>query len=210
MSASCLTECLPYTVFPMKKITLTLLGASLATLTACASRTPDMTMNDLLKNPLFAEFYYEDLTNQLVSLELNEDEATKDPDKKAMIDALRTESLRRANEIEKVQTQGKTGAFIQAKDIVQGEVLLLDGTLFFGPEFIGTPGVDVRVYLSTMLDPRDEGFPDANAVDLGPLHTFYGEQWYEVPEPPEGVDYRSVVLWDADLERVSSFAQISD
>lgn len=184
---------------------LALLGASLLLLSACgASKSADLT--DLLKNPLYAEQYYDAQTEHMVDLLINSGALLKDESIKSAIDNARLEGVKLAKEATDLQAQGKMGTIMSDTGEAIGEVLLLDKTLYFGPEFQIAPGVNVHVYLSSVLDPRDGTFPDNTAVDLGPVHTAFGATMYPVTVDTEHL--RTFALYDVSLKRLMGFAQL--
>ncbi len=189
-----------------------LIASSLLLLSACGrpATAVSVSLEQRLANPLFAEYYYDDLVEHLVDLEIQNDAMLEDASVKAASDAARRDGLLAAKSATKKQEEGLSGNMVPAKDFTEGEVLVVDNMLFFHPEFITTPGPDVRVYVSNVIDPRDAAFPDPTAVDVGMLQSPYGEQSYALVAPKEGEapSLRSVVLWDAALKRIVGFAQL--
>jgi hypothetical protein len=172
----------------------------------------DTSLQDQLKNPLYAEFYYDDLTEQLVDLALQENPILEKPGIRATVDRARTRSLEHANLAERAQDQGRRGSFISDRGVASGDALLLDDVLYFGPTFDAAPGPALSVYLTTAIDPRDAAFPGADAVRLGGIKDQYGAQAYAVPEghPRAGTGaLRTAVLWDDDLGLLYGFAQLT-
>ena len=96
------------------------------------------------------------------------------------------------------------------EEYARGTALLTGNTLYLSPDFEGTPGLSLHLFLTTAVDPRDVEFPDADAIDLGPLKSAYGAQEFAANLPLNQVLYRTVILWDAALERLVSFAQLSE
>lgn len=193
----------------MKHALITLLCASIL-LTSCRTQTakgPSADRATLLANPLYAEQYYDDLVGQMVELFIRKDPITEG-EKRELLEETRTEALTKAKEAARTQQEGKIGTFVSAKAHTQGEVLLLGGQLYTGPEFIAFPGKSLHVYLSTLQDPRDEAFPEAEAIDLGELPTPYGAQAISVPVLEHESTYLSVALWDSELELLYGFAQL--
>lgn len=181
-------------------------------LTSCVPQQtggPTETLGRRLQNPLFAERYYEDLVQRMVELEIGEHAILSDPKKKQMADAARRKGLQQSREAEQKQLKGIYGSFVNAEENTTGNVLYVDDMLYMDPVFETFPGVDLRVYLSTIVDPRDVQFPDETALDLGRLESPYGAQQYRVPEVDNMLKYRTVVLFDDGLERIHGFAQIS-
>lgn len=167
-----------------------------------------MTLEQQLENPLFAEQYYDDLVDRMVELFIQNDPAVEDNAKQGIIEDTRTEALNRAKEATSRQRDGVLGSFVSVKEHAEGEVLFLDGMLYLGPEFLSQPGPDLHIYLSKLIDPREEGsFPDADALDVGRVESPYGAQTYTVIGAEDPTAFHSAVLWDTKLERMYGFAQ---
>ena len=94
-------------------------------------------------------------------------------------------------------------------EYAKGDFLYIDDTLYVGTLFEIDPLPGLHVYLTTVVDPRDVEFPDDTAMDLGPIQTAYGAHAYEVPSVENPLLYRTVVLWDNELGRLHSFAQLN-
>jgi len=163
----------------------------------------------LMTNPLFVERYAEELVNSMAELKIQNDPILEERGKEAVIDATRVFWMERTKEARRQQFEGRSGVFLPAKEFARGEVLFLDGTIFFDTLFEVIPGPELHVYFTTVVDPRDIEFPDETAIDLGIIQSAYGAQSHTVPALENPVQYRTVVLWDAQLERVYGFAQIS-
>lgn len=199
----------------MKRLLAPLLASSIA-LSACGNAVGlperDTTLQDLLRNPLYAEYYYDDLTEQMVNLALQDDPVLEGPGIRDAVDRARTRGLQRATLAEKAQDKGKRGSFISDRGIASGEALLLDGVLYFGPTFDAPPGPSLSVYLTTVIDPRDAAFPDPTAVRVGGIKNQYGAQSYAVPERNASTGtgaLRTAVLWDDELDMLYGFAQLT-
>lgn len=183
--------------------------AFLALLTGCGSNpAPTKTAEDMLSNPLYAEWYYDDLVDHLVSLEIQNDTSLDDAGAKAASDEGRRDGLAKAKEATKKQSEGIMGAWVSDKEEIQGEVLLLGNMLYLGPSFMTRPGLDLRLYVTTTNDPREGTFPDENALEVGRLDAPYFPQSYKLSALPEGVSPRTVVLYDVTLKRISGFVQL--
>ena len=187
----------------MRRIAFLFAGTLL--LAACTAG-PSASLQDRLQNPLFAEYYYDDLVDQMVTLQLHNDPAVVEDAGKDLADATRRDALQQSRDAQGLQQQGRMGEFVEAEAYAKGEVLLTDDALYFHPTFLATPGVDIRVMLTESIDPRDVEFPDPSAQDLGGLKSPYGDQWYALSAPQDSM--RTVVLWDAGLKRLMSFAQL--
>lgn len=180
-------------------------------LVACTSTsgTPDA---GLKNNPLYAEWYYNELTETMMNLEIQQHPIVKDPQKKEAIDAARQDALAKSQEAVKQKESGQFGTLLSVEEEGVGTVLFLNNVLYFGPDTSVVPGVELHVYVSPVIDPRTESgvtigkFPDASAIDLGVFTTTYGASAYTVPA--NHPDLRTVVLWDKALDRIHSFAQL--
>jgi hypothetical protein len=200
----------------MKRYLAPLLVFSLA-LSACGNAvgmpSRDEALQDHLRNPLYAEFYYDDLTEQMVNLALQEDPILEDSGIRAIVDRTRTRSLEHAGVAVDAQIGGARGKFIGDRGLASGEALLLDDVLYVGPTFDSAPGPKLSMYLTAALDPRDVEFPDDTAVRLGSVKNQYGAHSYAVPKQLEstgtGSRLRTAVLWDDELGVLYGFAQLA-
>jgi hypothetical protein len=165
-------------------------------------------LDDNLKNPLYAQHYYEDMSEQMVSLELNKDPVLKDASKKSIVDNARIDATKRAQDAVDLKTKGLNGSIMSDADLAVGSVNVMNNTLYFGTDFIVSPGPSLHVFLSNVIDPRQVHFPDPTAVDLGSIKTAYGAQAYPLPESTTPKTYRSLALWDNALGTFYGFAQL--
>lgn len=168
-----------------------------------------VTVEEYLKNPLYAERYAEETVDRLVELDIVKDHAVKDAAKKAYVDEQRKHWLEVSREARNAQREGTEGNFISIGEHARGDALYQNDRLYFGSLFEVDPLPALRVYLTTVVDPRDVAFPDETALDLGPLQTAYGAQTYAVPSVANPLLYRTVVLWETKLGRLHSFAQLN-
>lgn len=189
----------------MRKIPL-FIGLSLA-LAGCAA-TP-VSVEDLLKNPLFAERYAESTVDRLVELDIAKDPVLEDPAKKEYVETQRKHWLEVAREAREAQREGMEGNLVLINDYAKGDFLYINGSLYAGTLFEIDPLPGLHMYLTTVVDPRDVTFPDETAMDLGPVKTAYGAHAYDVPKVENPLLYRTVVLWDSELGRLHSFAQLN-
>ena len=164
----------------------------------------------LMGNPLFVERYAEELVNSMAEMKIQNDPILGEFGKEAIIDSTRVFWTEQTKEARRKQLEGRSGIFIPAEEFVKGEVLFLGSTLFFDTLFEVIPGPELHVYLTTVVDPRDIAFPDTTAIDLGIIQSAYGAQSYEIPVLENPMSYRTIVLWDTQLERMYGFAQISE
>lgn len=185
---------------------------SLSLLLVACSGSGQTADPELLDNPLYAEWYYKDIVENMMNLEIQNDPLIKEADTKAVINATRKSALSLAQEATAARQKGKVGTFIPVMQEVTARVLLTDSMLFFGPDTDVIPGAELHVYLSPVLDPRAETgavmFPDASAIDLGVMKDPYGASSYALPQGDALPDMRSVVLWDRKLKRLVAFAQL--
>ncbi len=199
----------------MKK-SFAITASSLLFLAACGSATTgSATLDDKLKNPLYAQHYYQELTSNMVTLQLSNDPILKESGKQSLVDRTRIEGTKQAQEAVDTNASGPHGTFISDKDLVQGSVLMLGDTLYFGPDLVATPGPSLHVYISNTVDPRVGTFPDSSAVDLGVLQDPFGAQSYALPKNDQdqaagAPPLRTVVLWDKELEMVYGFVQLAE
>ena len=193
----------------MKRTSL-LLVLSVLSLAACSNGlSVGSELKEKIENPLYAKRYYEDLVDHMVNLEIQNDPLTASGATKEIIEDTRITAVEKAKDANAKRQKGLNGTIISDMGYAHGIVLVLDDSLFLGPDFSVTPGVDLHVYTSTVLDPRDAPFPDATAVDMGSLKEAYGAQEYDFPSPPENQPaYRTFVLWDRALNRIYGFAQL--
>jgi hypothetical protein len=196
----------------MKRLSLAL--ALPALLVGCGYGLPrqDQSLQDQLRNPLYAEFYYNDLTDQMINIALRDEPMMSDAAKRNVIDRTRTRALEHARYAEETQTEGAFGVFLSDTDSVVGDALLLDGILYLGPTFDAAPSPSQSLYLSAAVDPREGTFPDPTAVRVGGLKNQYGAQAIDVSKltPAAGTGaFRTAVLWDDELETLYGFVQLT-
>ncbi len=187
---------------------LAILGSGLLFLSACsAPKSADL--KTLLQNPLYAERYYDSQVDHMVDLIIDSGALLQDPSVKEVIDNARVEGLKLAREATTLQTQGKIGGIISDTEEVMGEALILNNVLYIGPAFQLLPGIDTRLYLSEMIDPRESTFPDETAVEIGGFNTAFGASTYELSVSGENLEkVRSLVFYDRGLNRIVGFAQM--
>lgn len=182
---------------------------ALLLLTGCNAAIFSPDEEALMRNPLYAEHYAEQLVDAMVNLEVYEDPVLEDEAKKKIVSDTKEKGLAVARQARTDQRDGIIGQFIPMKEYAEGEVLYKENFLHVAPSFVTTPGPDLHVWMTTVVDPRDVEFPDPTAIDIGSLKTAYGAQSYAVPKVEDPKAYRTVVLWDNALGRLWSFAQIS-
>lgn len=190
----------------MKKTIVLCLGSML--LAGCSPEL-SVQLQDRLKNPLYAEQYYDLLLDRMVDLKIREDPILKDSAKAAVIEDTRLSALMRTKEANTAQREGMLGAFISGVEEAHGEALLTESALYLGPTFETYPGPSLHVLLTTVVDPREGIFPDPTSVDLGAIEDPFGAQTFSVPKLENASAYRTVVIWDTKLERIYGFAQLA-
>lgn len=191
----------------MKNIPLTL---SLAiALVGCSQTqyTPDQSA--LLNNPLYAEQYSEQMVDRMVNLEIFNDPILEDRAIKNYADDTKEQWLKVAKTARALQREGLKGTLIPMQEYVEGEVLYHNDTVHFAPHFIVAPGPSLHVFLTKVIDPRDDVFPDETAIDLGFMAVPYAAQSFAVPPVETPEEYRALVLYDVKLKRLYGFAQIN-
>jgi hypothetical protein len=181
---------------------------SLAMLSGCNGNGSTASIEENLKNPLFAERYAEGVVDRLVELDIAKDPIMEDAEKKTYVDAQRKYWLEVSREARAMQREGMQGYMVSLGEYAKGDVLYVNNTLYFGSLFEIDPLPSLHIYLTTVVDPRDATFPDTTAMDLGPLQTAYGAHTYAVPAIENPLLYRTVVLWNKELGRLHSFAQL--
>jgi hypothetical protein len=149
------------------------------------------------------------MVDTMVELEIYEDPIIKDEAKMKIIDKTKESWLKVAQKARVDQRKGSKGSFTPITEFTAGEVLYSGNSLFLAPDFASAPGPSLHFYLSTVVDPRDVEFPDESAIDLGLMRSNLGTGRYEVVGIEEPIKYRSLVLFDTELERLYGFAQIS-
>jgi len=189
----------------MRKLLPSLLLAILLTGCAAPTRLGTGTEN-LMDNPLFAQRYYDELTDRMVEIQLREKDVT-DTGTLAAADRVRADALAKAQEQTAKKRGRKLGQFLSIKEATEGWALLLGNILYVSSDFVTYPGPSLHLYLTTVLDPRDGTFPDATSIDLGLLSTPYGAQQYTLPAAGTGTALRTAVLYDTELKRLYAFAQ---
>ncbi|MBM3231254.1 hypothetical protein FJZ28_02905 [Candidatus Peregrinibacteria bacterium] len=179
-------------------------------LAGCSQSVQGNTLESLLRNPLFAEQYSEQMVDTLTELEINQDVLLQNESKKKEVLGLKNQWLDTARNARKDQREGLLGGFVPVHAFIEGEVLLSGRTVHLSPQFVSVPGPSLHLYLTPAVDPRDVKFPDPSAADLGVLPSPYGTQSIELPaDAGEALLFRSVVLWDTTLEKIYGFAQLS-
>lgn len=192
----------------MKKPLFTLTLSTLL-LAGCSSATEEMSLEQRLENPLYAERYAEEIVDRMVEYKIQNDPILEDEQKAAIIEETRKKWLEVGRDARTKQREGFTGFVTSINEPAKGELLYMGNILYTDTTFDVAPGPDLHFYITTIVDPRDTEFPDETAVDLGQLRSSYGAQKYSVPPVEDPQIYRTVVLWDNALERLYGFAQIS-
>ncbi len=191
----------------MRSSHLSIVGIALL-LSAC-SPTAGTSISQENQNPLTASRYGDELADSMANIVIQDDPIAKDPAMRSVIDAQITLGKKIADNARTKQEQGMKGSLVQVKNEVSGYILYVDDTLFLSSDFVAVPSADLRVMLTTVVDPRDVVFPDKTAMDLGTIQSFYGAQQYAVPHQDKPELYRTLVLFDRKLKRIEGFAQLS-
>jgi hypothetical protein len=177
-------------------------------LAACSKPAVSDELATRLENPLYAERYYDSLVDFMADLVIQNDPLTKDSATNAVIEKTRVDSLKLAQEATQKQSEGMMGVLVSDGEYVIGEVLLVDNTLYLGPDFETLPGPNLHAYMSTVVDPREGTFPDSSAVDLGLIGSAFGAHSYDVPKTSSGT-LKTLALYDTQLKRLFGFAQLN-
>lgn len=168
------------------------------------------TLQHELENPLTAERYWSNMTETYVRQLVNNEEVKKSDRKTAKFTEWKNQALEQSHNAEQVRRQGMLGAFNNMKfNTARGLALLLGQRLYFGTDFECDPGMNLHVYLSKTVDPRDVSFPDRGSIDLGVMRSAYGAQSYDIPGTSVDPQIRTVVLYDQATGLIHSFAQLS-
>ncbi len=190
----------------MKRILSFLCIAAL--LSACTSVPSRTSIEQQLENPLTASRYGDELADAMANLFIQKDPVVDQPGMKALIEQGIAEGKQIAAVARKQQKEGTMGIFHEVKRSIFGYALFFEDTLYLSSDFFVSPGVDLHVYFSEAVDPRDAAFPDVTAVDLGRLQMVFGPQQYQVTSKDPS-KLRTVVVWDTKLKQIYGFAQLS-
>lgn len=190
----------------MKHVLSRSLVAVTLLLSACGPTTS--ATHDPLQNPLYADQFYSDMVERLVTMQLRNEAPAKDPAIKKLVDKERVDGVAKVHEAAALKSQGLIGRLQSETEDAQGQTLLLNNRLFVGTDFLATPGRNAHVYLTTTVDPRDGTFPDPTAVDLGLVQRAYGAQAWDLPARTGTGTLRTMVIYDANLKWLLGFAQL--
>jgi hypothetical protein len=192
----------------MKKYFSAALLSTLMALSAC-TKTNQLTLEQQLTNPLFAERYYDEMVDRMTELEIKKDPLLTDGRRgKYAMDA-KEQAMIRGDEATRKRGQGTYGSFVTVNELTQGLALFVDSKLYLSSDFATYPGPSLHLYLTTAIDPRDIAFPDNTSIYLGVLQSPYGVGQYVVPKEAQQGVHRTVVLWDTKLQRLYGFAQLA-
>lgn len=203
-----------FPISPMKTLKILSIASVLAVAgcnAAPSSGTVGMPLLERLRNPLIAERYWSEMAEHMADYSRRNDPVLKDGVKASIIESERTRALERLETARTLQREGVMGQFItpsQHED-ARGFALLVRDRLYFDSTFITFPSPGMRVYLTEAVDPRDVNFPDTSALDLGPLQSAYGDQTYGIPEEHVETAFRTVVLYDRELNLIIGMAQLA-
>lgn len=200
----------------MKKFSLLSLLLFLPSLLGCApANSPEAVHQALERNPLAAEAMADRMIDFVTLLQIHANERKKpitDPAVLRAIDDTLIEAKRMRADAEKKQDAGKVGDFQGKNDaLVQGRVLLLDQSLYFGFDFETDLAPGVRVFLAQNVAPStEEELKSEPTTDLGALQTMLGPQEYPVRKltNDEWNKYRTVALYSPSLKRIIGIAQL--
>lgn len=162
------------------------------------------------QNPLTASRYGDELADTLSNLIINADPIIEEAGMKETIQREIERAKGMGNDARAIIDTGKIGALISINQQVSGFTALIGNTLYFSSDFATDPGLNLHVYITTTVDPRDAEFPDNTAIDLGVVQSAYGPQQYTLSKSQmKTPDLRTVVLYDKTLGRIFGFAQLS-
>ncbi len=165
--------------------------------------------NQAIDNPVLETQRATELADMLAALIISNDPVAQEPDTRASIEREITRAKRALAEAQARQNECVQGGLLPIKVNVQGWTALCKDRLHFGSDFWSTPGADLRVLVTAMVDPRDGDFPDQTAIDLGQLEYPYGPMSFTVGNTKDLEILRTVVLWDKKFNRLYGFAQLS-
>ncbi len=191
---------------PMKKsiplLYLLLLGA-------CTAAPGQTSIDQQNNNPLVASRYGDELADRMANLIIIKDPIVDQPGMRQVIDDAIAEGKKMGAQARQMQQQGLMGQFFSVHQAVGGFALLLNDVLYFSSDFATDPGLDLHVYVTSDIDPREiPDFPNINTTDIGAVQNPYGAQVYEI-DAENSSDIRTVVLWDKTLKRLYGFAQLA-
>lgn len=184
----------------MQRMPLITLGLS-TMLVACTASSHS--------NPLTDARRADELADTLANLTIHNDPIIDDPTIKALVDKEIAKAKEAGDNARSMMEEGMQGSMISEKEDVRGYALFRGDSLYLSSDFESAPGLDLHLYLTSAVDPRDGTFPDEKAVDLGILHSPYGDQVYNIPSSEHRGKLRTVVLYDKTLKRIFGFAQLS-
>lgn len=179
-------------------------------LLAACSTPPSggLTLESRMRNPLFANRYWEELVDRMASLQIKKDPTASGAVTGPIVNATRLSALQNAQAITERLHGGLLGNFLSMKEPTEGQMFVTKDMLYLGTDFLTYPGPSLHLYVTAAVDPRDKPFPGATATDLGLLQSPYGAQEYPIPDG-KGAVARTVVLWDTQLQRLYAFSQLS-
>lgn len=162
---------------------------------------------DLASNPIMAEVIGDQTIDFLTELEVRGE--VTDPDVRRAMEVWRGRAQDLVQDGHARQDAGRAGRFAADQDFLEGEVLLLERTLYFGYDFETDAIPDLQVALSPVLIPRTYAdFQSQAGVPLGPLHSTIGPQSYELPPGTDVAAVQAVVIYSDAFKRVVGFAQL--
>lgn len=180
---------------------------SVLLLSACGNASGTTTAGN---NPLLQIQHDEELADSLANLIIAKDPLADDAKTRTMLEGEITKAKESLAATQRAQAAGISGPMRSEKEEVTGWTLYMNDTLYTSSDFSSHPGLDLHLYLTAVVDPRDVVFPDITSIDLGRIEYPYGAMALPVHAKPDAVkNLRSVVLWDAKLKRLYGFAQLS-
>jgi hypothetical protein len=160
-------------------------------------------------NPLLQIQHDEQLADALASIIINKDPLADDAAMRAELEKQIAAAKNSLSAVQSATKDAAQGPFIPAKADVRGWMLYQDDMLYLSSDFESDPGLDLHLYLTTVVDPRDVSFPVITAVDLGRIDFPYVAMALPVPHRNDAEKLRSGVLWDNTLKRLYGFVQLS-
>ncbi len=181
--------------------------ATVLVLSGCAQQTTSIQEQNM--NPLSATRYEEELANTLANFIIQKEKFTEVPGVAEKLQKYIVKAKNRLADADDILNAGMKGPMLSMKVTTTGYAALIGTKLYFSTDFETKPGINLHVYITEAVDPRDVEFPDSTAIDLGEIQTPYGAQVYDVPRQKKKNALRTVVLWDKELKLLYSFGQLS-
>ncbi len=190
----------------MKRFLIPFVVAACLSLGGCGH--PVTSIQEQNTNPLTASRYGDELADTMADMIIKNDPLSQDKTARAIIDDAIVRGKRISEAARDLQAEGFLGMMISVDEEVTGYALYLDDMLYLSSDFETKPGPNLHVFLTVLVDPRGQVFPDKTAVDLGVIQNPFGAQQYSVPHQKDPAYLRTLVLYDKNLKRAYGFSQL--